>query len=227
MKNTECLYNAMAKYQRARAAARDEYLQTMKRIETAKGSAFYTNEREKARRKRDEAVNVAQVDARHDVDHALNCMREAINGRKMVAPTDEQLRILQMLRLRDHVTKGELDAAANAMNGNYSALGVVDDVARANGIPADYMGRATQTMDTDAALRFVGEVTQACARRINDAVGADRARQLEAARHVNKYGGAFDADDLPQERPYDGESDFFGRFTRVPYEVITKTLNAE
>ena len=250
MTNTEYLYQAMKKYQDARSAARDEYMQTMKRLESSKGSAYYDEQREKAMKKRNDTVAAAQAECMKTVDNALSCMRTAISGRKMEAPTEEMLRILQMLSMRTSVTKAELDTAANAMNGNSTALAVLEDIARKHEVlGVNYASMCNNGLSPTKATETLREITKALGHRINDTVGASRAAQLAAAYHERRFGTGTPAqnwetanasvysaasgkpgqrvelDDLPQEAAYEGERDFFSRMVSIPYEVLTKTLN--
>lgn len=247
MTNTEYLYQAMKKYQTARSAARDEYFQTMKRLESAKGSAYYTEERDKAMKKRTAAVEVAQAEARRTVENALSCMNSAITARKMTAPTEDQLRILTMLNMRTSITKAELDTAANAMEGNGTALAVLEDIARKHEIiGANYGALVKGGLSPDKANQVLREITTACYKRINDTVGANRAAAAMAKFHNRRYGGSpaqewesanasvsskgtpgdyMDLDSLPQEAPYQGEADFFSGIVSIPFNVLSSTLN--
>lgn len=249
MTNTEYLYQAMKKYQTARSAARDDYMQTMKNLENAKGSVYYDEQREKAIKKRNDAVAAAQVECTKTVDNALAYMRSAISSRKMEAPTDDMLRILQMLSMRTSITKAELDTAANAMNGNSTALAVLEDLARKHEVlGVNYASMCNNGLSPERATQTLREITKTLAHRINDTVGASRAAQLAAAYHERRYGSGtpardfestlassyhakkptgkpVDLDDLPQEAPYQSEQDFYSGIVNVPFAVLDKTLN--
>ena len=56
MSNTSKLYSAMKRYTDTMLAARDEYLGTMAKYETAKGSQFYEEQKQAASKKRLEAT---------------------------------------------------------------------------------------------------------------------------------------------------------------------------
>lgn len=243
MTNMARLYEAMTAYQRARAAARDAYMAVMKPLETARGSQYYNEQRDKAAKARNDAVAAAQVEARAAVDAAIGAMRDAVNGRKMQPPTDEQLRILQMLKMRDVVTRAEMDAAANAMDGNGSALAVLDEMARrfeaehthvneyGMTVPDEYYGNytqmATRGMSTADGLQVLRNLTKACADRINDTVGAARTAVIGAKYNERNTGKAVNLDDLPQATIADNERDFYAGMLNTPYDVLTHTLNAD
>lgn len=215
----------MATYQRARAAARDEYMAVMKPLESAKGSAYYDEQRERAMRKRNEAVAVAQIEARHAADTAIARMRDAINNRQMPAPSEEAVRILQVLKMRDKPTRAELQTAANAMGGNALALAILNDIARANELPVNFSGMATAGLAPETATEILKDIARSCGQRIDDTVGANRAVRMAKEMHARQYGGAVNLDDLPQEAPYQSEQDFYSGMVSVPYDVLERTLN--
>lgn len=225
MTNTEYLYNGMLKYQKARAAARDEYLRVMKLYEGAKGTPFYDEQRDKAQKIRNEAVSAAQGEARRVVDSAINYMNKAVSGRKMVAPTQEQLNLLTLLKMRDTLTRDELQAAANAMDGNGAALGLLSEMARKHNVLTNFNAMATDGLSPTAAADIIREITKGCAERINDPVGVNHASALAAKFNARATGKEYDTDDLPQETPYSGEADFYGRMVNIPYDVLSKSLN--
>lgn len=225
MTNTEYLYNAMKQYQQARSAARAEFIETMKPLESAKGTPYYSDKRDTALRKREEAVKAAQDEARRVLSIAVNCMRNAISSRKMVPPTEEQLRILQMLNMRDKVSRAELDTAANAMDGNGSALALLSEIADKNDIPVSYDHMSTTGLAANTAERLVLEIRAACVKRINDTVGARHSSVLAADYYARNHGNSYNPDDLPQEAPYESEEEFYSGITSIPFNIVSKSLN--
>lgn len=236
MTNLEYAYQAMKKYQGVRMAARQEYLDTMNKLNTARGSQYYDDERVKAERRRNERLDAAAVECKHDVDYALRKMREAVANRQLVAPTDEQMRVLQLLQMRqpaaatDEKARGQLrtefDAAANMMGGNGSALQVLQEIADKLGIMgANYKSLAVDGMargDADETLRYMA---RSFGNNIADRVGARRAAVLGAEHAKRMNGTNYDADSLPTETPYENARDFYAGMLSVPFEVLEKTFN--
>ena len=225
MTNTEYLYNAMKRFTDARAAAREAYLQTMKKYESAKGSPFYTEQKDKAMKVRNDAVEAAKAECVKTVNSALNLMRNTSGKRPMRAPTEEQLRILQLLKMRKTVTPHELEAAANAMDGNGSALAVLNEIAHEqNHTPRNYTAMATDGLPAAAADDAINNLSKACTGIL--ASGVNHAARLAAEHNARINGVKVDPDDLPQEQPYQGEKDFYSRaMPWTPYEVFAKAVN--
>ncbi len=225
MTNTEYLYNAIKRFKEARAAAREAYMQTMKPYERAKGSPFYTEQQEKALKIRNDAVEAAKAECIKTVDDALSLMRRTSNNRPMTAPTEEQLRILQMLKMRKTVTPAELQTAANAMNGNGLALAVIQEIAREqNCVTHNYTAMSTDGLPASAAETAIKTLQKACADILESSV--TRATRIASEYHARNYGAKDAPDDLPQEKPYSSERDFYERaMPWTPYEAFAKAVN--
>lgn len=239
MTNTERIYQAMKKFQSVRMAARSEYLETMGKLDTARGSQFYDDEQARAMTRRNERLDAAAIECKHDVDYALDKMREAVNKRQFAVPSDEMLRVLQLLQMRKPITgsgedaviargalRTELDAAAITMNGNGSALRVLQEIADNLGVVgANYKAMAVDGLsrgDADETLRYI---TKSLGNNIADRVGARRAAVLAAEHAKRNHGTNYDADMLPAETPYESERDFYAGMLSVPFEVLDKTFN--
>ena len=225
MTNTEYLYNAMKRFTDARTAARETYLQTMKKYETAKGSPYYTEQKDKAMKVRNDAVEAAKAECVNTVNNALSLMRKTSGARPMKAPTEEQLRILQMLKMRKTVTPNELQAAANAMDGNGAALAVLNEIAHEqNHTPRNYTAMSTDGLPTAAADEAIKNLQQACTGILES--GVRRAARIAAEHNARINGVKVEPDDLPQEEPYSSERDFYERaMPWTPFDVFAKAVN--
>ena len=116
--NTTNLYRAVADFMTARSEAVEEYLLMTRRYASAKGSQMYIDKMDEAAKKRDKAISNAQSIAKREIRETLLAMVDKADKIKMQPPTEEQLRILQMLNLKERVTEAECVGAANAMEGN-------------------------------------------------------------------------------------------------------------
>lgn len=204
---TTWLYNAMKKFTDTREAARLEYVQRMKALEDAKGSKYYIDEKNKAASRRENIVEQARLECRQSLAGTFKTMRENNSKRPMQPPTDEQLRILELLKMRDNVTAGELQQAANAMNGNGAALQLLYEFARKMEIHnmADIRQDANEfsiAQAEDEINRIAGEC-----RRILE-TGARRGAYLGAQYNARQHGIPVDEDSLPQIEPFTTEHEF-------------------
>lgn len=109
------------------------YDETMKRLERYKGSSGYAADEAEAARVRDEAIKAQCAVTAREFDDVLNGMRDKVGGKAAVPPGDAELRLLQTLKLRDKISREELQAAARALQDNAIALHTLDDIAQGHG----------------------------------------------------------------------------------------------
>ena len=204
---TSWLYNAIKKFTDTREAARQEHMQRIQQLESAKGSKYYIDEKSKADRRQANIVEQARMECRQSLASTFKIMKENNSKRGMQPPTEEQLRILQMLKMRENVTADELQQAANAMNGNGAALQLLYEFAQKAGI------HALSDIRQDANEFSIKQADDEINRIMNQCkgileTGARRAAFL-AAQHNEKHAGIpMNEDALPQEDLFSSESDF-------------------
>lgn len=226
MSNTTRLYRAVAAFIQAREEAREEYLLMGRRYAAAKGSQMYVDEMSKARKKREETVSGAQVIARQEIRETINAMAEKADKIKMQPPTEEQLRILQLLSLKERPTTAELEGAANAMDGNAAALSLVDELAKKSGIVhVPFTSRlSVKAYDPLTARQAIQRLGNACYSIVDNTTGANSTALLCAENHQRLYGGSFDPDELPQEKAFEDESDFYNQLN-IPLSAFSVAVD--
>ena len=157
IKNTDLFYTRAKEYQDKRKGIVDEYEARMKALEDAKGSKYFTDEAKKAEDKRDEALTALKGEYGEYFRISLDAMSKANAARKMTPPTEEELRTLQLLKMKDKPTEAELAAAANTLKGNATCLSVLTEIAHNAGYMRGYMGYSeTKEMpveEADAAIK--------------------------------------------------------------------------
>lgn len=131
MKNSERYYLNVKWFREELQKIGDAYELALQQHAQFKGSAGYDQLVEKF-----DAERKAQVaNLRHEHDpkfrEILNNMREAEQARKLTPPTQDQLAILQALKMRSNVSNEELEQAARSLDGCPLALSVLDDIAAA------------------------------------------------------------------------------------------------
>lgn len=224
MTNTERLYQAMKRFTDTRREAREAYMQTMAKYQTAKGSPFYQEQQEQAQKERADKVNRAKGECLASIKVALSDMRKASENKPMQAPTEEQLRILQMLKMRTHVTDAELQTAANAMNGNGAALAIIDEIEKERGGHRNYLFMAKTQLSPQAAMQAIDRLTESCRDILEHS--STRAARIAASYREHLSGNHLDADQMTQEPPYMSEEDFYGRMLpSTSYEALQRTVN--
>lgn len=138
MKNSELFYEAAHKFQDERQQVKAAYKARLASLEPTKGSQFYKDGLADAEDEYNRQLERLRSNAKVTLDSALDGMMQVNAKRGTVAPTQEQIAILQALQMREHLTNGELNAAANAMNGNDLALSVLNDLAAKHGVAAAF-----------------------------------------------------------------------------------------
>lgn len=226
MSNTTSLYRTVAAFMQARSEAVEEYRLMTRRYAPARGSELHTNEMDKARKKRDKTISDAQFIAKQEIRETLKAMAEKAYKIKMQPPTEEQLRILQMLNLKERLTEAECIGAANAMDGNATALALVDELATKSGVVHIPFARsmAVKTYDPATARYAIKELAEACYEIVNNTTGASKVALLAKQRHQRQYGGTFDPYELPQEEPFKDESDFYEQMN-IPLSAFSAAVD--
>ena len=233
MSNTYTLYDTVTTFQRKQRDAYDKYMAAMREIESTKGSAFYDERQRSAMAERKAAEDAAREDARYWLNKTIEAMRTANSKRKAAPLTQDQLSILQAMKMRTSITAAELDQIANAMDGNGLGLGVVQEFARemakkqedpaSMAFSKNYLAMTRDSYPIQEVERELRNIGAACARIVNSD-GVKHVIDI-ASRHAERYGHAVDRDTLKRETIPESESAFFEGVTSVPFDVLQKCLN--
>ena len=103
-------------------------------MERYKGSKGYAEELEKAENERDTAIMELQKEYQTKFFQVINGMKESALNRAMIPPSPEQLSVLQVLKMREKLSKDELNQAARTLAGNPAALSVLEEIAQKQNI---------------------------------------------------------------------------------------------
>ena len=226
MQNTTKLYELINHFMVERAEAREEFLLMKRRYAKAAGSDFYTETMEAARKKREDRVNAAQTAARQAMAEVVQAMTEKADSISMNPPTEEQLRILSLLKMRDTLTKGELDSAANSLKDNAAALAVLDELAKKHEILSpSYIGKAEGKLTVDQGKSVLGSIVKACNQIIENRTGASRLQTMAETYHAQLYGGSPDPDTFNQEPLFEDEEAFYQKVSPVPLKLLSNAVD--
>ena len=187
MNNSENLYYHAKKYQDERKAIIDAYEKKLAALEDARGSKLYDKESKKAAEERDNALASLKAEYSGGFDSILKEMRNASESRGATPPTEEELRIVQALKLKETATQAELDRIANAVKNNGLCLSVVQDVANKNGIMRNYISLCTEKAMPAAGVE---DCLKTLSGGIRDFMDYDTVRAARLAReaHERIYG---------------------------------------
>lgn len=224
--NTTNLYRTVAAFMLARSEAIEEYRLMTRRYEAARGSKLYDDKMAEARKKRDKTISDAQFIAKQEIRETLKAMAEKADKIALQAPTAEQIRLLQLLKMKDRLTEAECTGAANAMNGNAACLALVDELARKSGVlHTSYVNSlAVKTYSPETARLTIKELGESCYSIVNNTTGARKPALLAKQWHQNVHGSTFDPYELPQEEPFKDESDFYEQMN-IPLSAFSAAVD--
>lgn len=223
--NTDLLFSRMKQYQDKRKAVMDEYEKRLEWLEDKKGSEYYTEEEKIARDKRDEDLQTLRGEYDESARTAIKAMKEANSKRPAAAPTEEELRIVQALKLRDSVTEEELSMIANSVRGNGLCLDIVQDVAKKNNIMRNYRSICEENRLSPS---FVTDKLDYLESNVFDFLAHDtpRAARLAAEHYERYYGNKTDERDLPKRPLFDSKEDFFRQTAGLDGDTLSRFMEA-
>ncbi len=107
----------------------------------------------------------------------------------------------------------------------YSRLAVIQEIAREqNCVTHNFTAMSTDGLPASAAETAIRTLQGACADILASSV--TRAARIASEYHARNYGAKDAPDDLPQEKPYSSERDFYERaMPWTPYEAFAKAVN--
>ncbi len=157
----------------------EEYGKAEKELEPYKGSAGYNNDVAEAAKTRDAAITSLQNEYREKFDVVLKGMRQSATSRPMTAPTPEQLALLQALKMRETISRDELEQAGRTLKDSSVCLSVLDEIAMRQG----YAGLRFGGESTAAILAHVDELT-ASAKKLCALNKPDSRREMVARKSI-------------------------------------------
>ena len=179
VKNTEAFYARAKQYQDKRSELVSDYEKKLQSLKKYEGSKGYKKDMEDLQKAHSEALTALQDEYRQSLRTILKGMDEAIRKRKVNPPTNEQLNLIHLLKMRDAVTQEELDRVAEMVKDNGIAMGILQEVARANGITKNY-----NSMCTEMSSSYAQSVVKGISDGLEDWIQYDTKR---AGRLANKY----------------------------------------
>ena len=208
MSNTDNFYSMAANFQNKRKEITDAYEQRMKAIENTKGSRYYTEEAQKAEETRETGLKALRTEYGEKFNSSLRLMQEANAKRGTVAPTEEELRIVQALKMRESVTESELTTIANALKNSPLCLSIVQETAAKNGILRNYK---VFYDGKDMPIEYAETVIKTLANGLRDFIQADtrKAARMAQERQERLYGNTQDARPLPKRALFANKKECF------------------
>ena len=127
---TRHYYEACTGYRQGLRGIWADFDKKMQQLERYKGSAGYEKEKAEAEKARDAAITALQTEYRDKFNGILKGMRESATTRSMTPPTQEQLALLQALKMRDKISRDELEQAGRTLKDSPVCLSVLQEIAQ-------------------------------------------------------------------------------------------------
>ena len=189
-------------------------------LEDAKGSKYFTDEMKKATDARDSALDALKSEYSESFRIALDGMSKANDSRGTTPPTQEQLAILQVLKLRSKpdpnnqtackAFQHELDLAANSCADNAMCISVLNDIARENGFLRSYHSTAKE-MSVENADRMIKNLHDALPDFMEYDTG--RAARIAHEHYARMYGTSGNEKPLPKRPLFDDKAGCYAELT--------------
>lgn len=223
--NTEAFYKVAKKFQDTRAKMVSEYDGKIKSMEPYKGSSGYDKEVAALKEKHEEGLKALQDESRKELWIIMDGMDKAIDKRRINPPTNEQLNLIHLLKMREKVTEEELDRVAEMVRDNGIALGIVQEVAHENDIVKNYT-----SLCTEMSSQMAHDVIKGMRAGLEDWILYDtgKAGRLANKYHKELYGTPERV--LPKRPMFSTEEDCFMELAGLSPEhlkLFSKIVNAQ
>ena len=129
MNRTKEYHDVTKEFRKALSVIWDNYDKKMQSLEQYKGSNGYNDDKAKAEKERDIAVYNTQQEYKTKFNEIIQGMRKSATSRSMIPPTAEQIALLQVLKMRENITRDELEQAGRTLKDCPAALSVLQEIA--------------------------------------------------------------------------------------------------
>ena len=128
-KKSDLFYFTAERYQNDRNAREDMFNKDMKSIESYKGDKYYEERAAQFRKQYEADMTPMKAAAKRELSGILEEMRKNAEKTPSVMPSTEQVNMLTLLNMRDHLTQRDVDDAAKMMSNCPAALKTLDEIA--------------------------------------------------------------------------------------------------
>ena len=154
----------------------------------------------------------------------LNGMTASVGRRSMTSPTEEQLRILQMLKMKKKLSADDISRAAQSLKNSRLALDILAEIAAEHKLPHSKFDDLCPEVSTETALRAVDNLKSG----IDDFLRfpTKRISRIASAYYNRTYGTDTE---LPKRELFTDRAGCFweiGRIGTDSLDALTPILNA-
>ena len=181
IKNTDALYRNIQKFHDERKAILAKHEKAVNNLKGYEGSKGFEDDMKAVDQERDEALSELRRTYSPKFNVIINGMREQIGKRSVKAPTNEQVNVLNMLKLKKKPTQEECDRVAQAVSDNPMALSIVTEIAREAGYLGNYASLCPEISSQDAL-----EGVESIQKNLADFMTTDASRVSRIASSYNE-----------------------------------------
>lgn len=184
---TRHYYETATKYREGLRSIWADYDKKMQRIEQYKGSKGYEDDKVAADKERDTAIKALQREYVEKFNSILKGMRESATSRTMTPPTQSQLALLQALKMRDRISRDELEQAGRTLKDSAICLSVLEEIAQnlmKTSESHEYYGLHFATESTASILNCINSLAEN-AKRICSLNKCDSKRDMIARANIH------------------------------------------
>lgn len=133
MTNTQRYLNSIKGFRKDLQEVNDKFRPEYERLERFEDSGSYAQSKKMLDDRRNAEVEALRLEYADRLKSAVDAMEKTYMNRPASAPTQEQLSVLQALKLRNRVSRDELRRAAQTMRGCPVAERALEEIARKSG----------------------------------------------------------------------------------------------
>lgn len=206
IKNTELYYTKMKEFQDKRSELTEEHDKKVKSFERFKGSKGYDEDLKQENERFEADLKSLRDEYRSAIYTVFGGMIDAIGKRSISAPTNDQVNLLNVLRMKKKVTLEECQRTAEAVKDNPIAVSVVTEIAHDHGIMRNFDNLCPE-MSSQRAANIVNGMKDG----LEDYLMYDTTRASRAAKryHEEHYGSAEIG--LVKRTLFTDQADFYDR----------------
>jgi len=152
-------------------------------------------------------IQALQESYRPSINTILGGMMEAIGKRKVKPPTNDQLNILSLLKMKKSITEEDIQRTAESVRDNPFAVSIVEDIARDRGIRGSFK-EFYDEMPSKIASETVSDLKDG----LDDFLqyNTTKASRLVEKFQIDKYGSF--SGQLTRRIPFNSKEEFYKGF---------------
>lgn len=216
--NTELYFRKMKEFQDRRSQLMEQYEKDVQALQRFKGSQGYKEDREKLRAKHEADLTALIGEYRPGIYTVFGGMMDAIGKRSVSAPTNEQINLLNVLKMKKRVTFEECQRTAQAVKDNPIALSIVKEIAQDHNI-----GISIDDLGAEMSSERASDIVTGMKKKTDDFFRFDttRASRLAEKYYKDVYGETAECH-LTKRKPFEDKAGCFSMLAGVEGESLTR-----